>query len=583
MFGPTTRALVLLTALALSACKDGKKGAEPTTPGTDANPVDADDDGYTDDVDCDDNDAAINPDADEICDGLDNDCDGDIDVDAIDASTWYSDSDGDGFGDADAVLSACEQPADAVVDNTDCDDSEATVYPGAEEFCDRIDNNCDDTVDYDGWVPGDYADLTTLAAAAVTGHFCLEAQVFSESGVNVTTTLHLQGSGVDETILDGAGVIFDTSVGLELSHLTVQGSTDALISHTGTGDTRLHDIRFDSPNLGPDNGSLVLAYTDDLYVENITVEDATVALTEIWYGLFYGEDGDLFVDGLEVWNGDFSSTSSSYGTLYHNIGTAVVENYHVWDSQFDFSFVYGLLFCEEDGGGDQTHRNQSATNNVVNAEAFYGALSLDDVTDNTVIMENISLVGNAITITQDSYGLLGYLYNNGMTYIHNLVIAGNTIDGALDTESVLLGELGYQVDAQNWTVAHNVVTAASYGPMVTFYGDWTLRNLDFTNNGLGSTFNEGFWTDGTLDVDYVHVSDDSVTNAFVDVGGEVVPDTLLTDDPLYTDDNDADPANWDLTLQGGSPLIDAGDPAILDTDGTVSDIGAYGGPLGGAW
>ena len=220
---------------------------------------------------------------------------------------------------------------------------------------------------------------------------------------------------------------------------------------------------------------------------------------------------------------------------------------------------------------------------MVNAEAFYGALSLDDVTDNTVIMENISLVGNAITITQDSYGLLGYLYNNGMTYIHNLVIAGNTIDGALDTESVLLGELGYQVDAQNWTVAHNVVTAASYGPMVTFYGDWTLRNLDFTNNGLGSTFNEGFWTDGTLDVDYVHVSDDSVTNAFVDVGGEVVPDTLLTDDPLYTDDNDADPANWDLTLQGGSPLIDAGDPAILDTDGTVSDIGAYGGPLGGAW
>lgn len=40
---------------------------------------------------------------------------------------------------------------------------------------------------------------------------------------------------------------------------------------------------------------------------------------------------------------------------------------------------------------------------------------------------------------------------------------------------------------------------------------------------------------------------------------------------------------WDLTLDAGSSLIDAGDPSILDADGTTSDIGAYGGPDGNGW
>ena len=55
--------------------------------------------------DCDDTSVPINPDADEVCDGSDNNCDGVTDDDAIDRTTFYSDSDGDGYGvDADSVL-----------------------------------------------------------------------------------------------------------------------------------------------------------------------------------------------------------------------------------------------------------------------------------------------------------------------------------------------------------------------------------------------------------------------------------------------------------------------------------------------
>jgi hypothetical protein len=104
---------------------------------------------YTSD-DCDDGNAAINPGADEICDGIDNNCDGAIDEGtAVDASTWYADADGDTYGDAAMPQNACSQPAGYVSDSTDCDDAVATTYPGATEYCDGVDNDCNGTVDDD--------------------------------------------------------------------------------------------------------------------------------------------------------------------------------------------------------------------------------------------------------------------------------------------------------------------------------------------------------------------------------------------------------------------------------------------------
>jgi hypothetical protein len=123
--------------------------------------TDADGDGYSSAVDCDDASAAVYPGADERCNGIDDDCDAQVDEsDAIDASTFYADGDGDGYGHPGAPTQACEQPQDHSEDATDCDDRDAAVYPSADELCNDIDDDCDEEVDEDDALdaPSWYAD-----------------------------------------------------------------------------------------------------------------------------------------------------------------------------------------------------------------------------------------------------------------------------------------------------------------------------------------------------------------------------------------------------------------------------------------
>ncbi|MCB9760225.1 MAG: putative metal-binding motif-containing protein [Alphaproteobacteria bacterium] len=136
--------------------------------------------GYADTSDdCDDADAAVNPGATEVCDSVDNDCDGFIDEDdAADASTWYADSDADGYGDAAVTTRACEAPSGTVADATDCDDGEATTHPGADEYCDSVDNDCDGTTDEDDAVDAptwyiDY-DRDSYGSASYTDVSCTQ-------------------------------------------------------------------------------------------------------------------------------------------------------------------------------------------------------------------------------------------------------------------------------------------------------------------------------------------------------------------------------------------------------------------------
>ena len=80
--------------------------------------------------DCNDANAGISPVAIEVCDGTDNDCDGTTDEsDSADASTWYQDGDGDGYGSPTNTQQSCSQPSGYVTDTNDCYDGNASANP----------------------------------------------------------------------------------------------------------------------------------------------------------------------------------------------------------------------------------------------------------------------------------------------------------------------------------------------------------------------------------------------------------------------------------------------------------------------
>jgi hypothetical protein len=125
-------------------------------------PLDADGDGFNEDVDCDDLHPAINPAADEICDGdplsgegeVDNNCNGlrgddDPSLNTVGAGAWYPDLDGDGFGQDDAEpFEGCLKPRGYVEAAGDCDDRNSSRRPDSVEVCgDDVDNNCDLQID----------------------------------------------------------------------------------------------------------------------------------------------------------------------------------------------------------------------------------------------------------------------------------------------------------------------------------------------------------------------------------------------------------------------------------------------------
>ena len=165
---------------------------------------DLDGDGFCALTDCNDADPTINIYAAELCDGIDNDCDGLVD----EGFETYADSDGDGFGDPNIIM-PCDTPG--IANNLDRDDSNAALHPGALEICDGLDNDCDGAVDEgfdidgDGFTPctGDRndadpnifpgqgcvscstADLAWLASGNTPTQFCV-------SGCSATTLEEIQ-------------------------------------------------------------------------------------------------------------------------------------------------------------------------------------------------------------------------------------------------------------------------------------------------------------------------------------------------------------------------------------------------------
>lgn len=192
--------------------------------------------------DCDDTDSDMHPDAVEVCNERDDNCDGIVDPpESADATEWFADSDGDTYGDASAGSTACEAPFGAVADATDCDDVLLLVNPAADEVCNDIDDDCDGTIDPD-----------------------------SSSDANLWYT-----------DADGDGYGFDASTVL---------ACDAPTGHSSVGG----DCKDSSDAINPSEAELCNGVDDDC---NEGIDESTASDAPIWYA---DTDADGFGDSLST-------------------------------------------------------------------------------------------------------------------------------------------------------------------------------------------------------------------------------------------------------------------------------------------
>ena len=162
--------------------------------------------------DCDDTDPSTYPGAVEVCDGLDQDCDGETDEDPADGLQLFADLDGDGYGDIGNSTVACEVGDDWVTDSTDCDDSDTTINPSGADICEQADGNCDGLID--SCLPeGLLADIeldAVWSAASVNDH----------TGESLAVVGDINGDGYGDAVVGAWGhdLVWDAEQGAAFIH-----------------------------------------------------------------------------------------------------------------------------------------------------------------------------------------------------------------------------------------------------------------------------------------------------------------------------------------------------------------------------
>ena len=481
------RRIALLLPLTLAfAC--GEKD------GTDSGGVDADGDGVAEVDDCDDDNADVYPGNAEICDGLDNDCNDQID-DGV-KLTFYADIDGDGYGDAADAEEGCFEWGDYIEDDTDCDDGNPDIHPGAteddcadpvdyncdgsvqyadadgdswaacedcddnnstinpdaEEECDYLDNNCDGTVDEGSAIDADtfYADLdgdgygdedntTTACHDAPSGY---TADLTDCDDDNALTY-----PGADE-VCDAADNDCDGDVGEALvptDYATIQDGVDSgetfVCIEAGTytenvfisGTTDLVLAGVGSASVIIDGGGADRTVHADSTNSNLTLAGITVQ---------NGYIDDDFGAGLFVEGGDTVTLDDivSTGNSHDNLG---------------FGHAVALGYMDELVVTDlEIHTNEAL------GGTSYGALGVIEVTSSAEL-DGIHIHDN--TSADTTWGMAAILYANESVSVTDLTVTDNT---------------------------HDDDGASVYAPVVTFANTYVgIAGATITGNTLDTSFN----------------------------------------------------------------------------------------------
>ena len=493
---------------------------EAGTPDPDFEPF-----GYVRDMtDCNDQLKTVNPEADERCDGIDNNCDGAIDDDsAVDKNTWFEDGDDDGYGDAASTTEACDQPAGYVDNDLDCNDDQDFTNPGADEICDSFDNDCDEEIDEDDAIDAlawyrdadedgyGTPDDSLFACGAPDGYIADntdcndEAATANPGGTEVCDGLD---NDCDSTTSEAGTVSLNAS---SVSYGTIQEAVDAAvdgdsvyvcegvwdeyleiysgISLIGGGGSDL--VVFDGGET-LEGGTLVWVEAEAaVTIEGITIQNAVVDIDgeePVAAGVSaYTHGGDLTIRDCVFDN----NTGYIGGLIGPELFTTTVE-----DSRFTNNTANiggGLVVFDADI--KRTRILDNVAEGGGGMAAVQGTVTMEDV---RIISNYAAYVGGGLYVVEadvDGGEILNNLSDDDgggvwavSSTLSNMDIKGNRTSATGGGVFVSSG-----VDMDSLVIDGN--KAAWGGGISSYGGSWTAVSTDITNNEA-SNGGGGFYTDG---------------------------------------------------------------------------------------
>ncbi|MBX2799990.1 MAG: hypothetical protein KTR31_20080 [Myxococcales bacterium] len=604
----------------LYADADGDGFGDPALPLLTCSEVD----GFVSDAtDCDDTSDLALPGGTEVCDGLDNDCDGTTDANTVPGDFVTIQDAIDGLADGDEICVGAgtwSEPFDlsgralTLVGAGGADATSLQLSSAELPFVTASDTPKGGQVALRGF--------TVTGMDAVAGNALAGGFLYASDGVVALTDVVLDGNRY--TVLDDAyvfgGLVHTRGGSLTLTDVAM---SDLEIELLGT-----HEDSF--PSL---EGGALYTLATTLEVDGLDVSDVrltTDGVAGCWMrGVVLAVDGGAPATMHDVTASEvILEATCDYGAGVQGAvaalrGQVALSDWYLHDVSATLTAesagVQGVLFADDLAGtidGMELRDNTLTATSLGDYSGFVtGSATLEASTSEPLAVSHLTVIGNTTSSVGPSWSFVmgGGLYADGGTYqwldvrdntalasdtavgggaylsawiaplaVTQAIVAGNT-SGGTDTAYALAGGLALDgsriMEVQHVDIVGNDAVATEWasagGLFVVAEGELHVQHSNISHNTVSAPETSAAAVSNQADqpTSWATTNVWGNTGASALAGFDTDPSTVsgnLVQDPLHTDLSPADPEQWDLTLQASSPLLEA-------------DVGAYGGKDGASW